>query len=165
MVFAVRLYAGVDHVYAFWYAAATMLKMRLQRIGRKNNPAYRVVVTDSRNAAKRGRNVDVIGSYNPKLGVVEIDALKAKHWIQHGVQTSGTVHNMLVSKKIIEGKKINVLSRKSPIVDEAALKAKVEAEAKAALEAKKAEEVVVDDTPLVAAEEVKTEEDAEKVAA
>jgi small subunit ribosomal protein S16 len=111
-----------------------MLKMRLQRIGRKNNPSFRVVVTDSRNAPSRGRNVDLIGSYDPRLDRVEIDAEKAKHWISNGVQVSDTVHNLLVNKNIIEGKKKNVLPRKAPIVDEAKLKA--EAEAKAAAEAK-----------------------------
>jgi small subunit ribosomal protein S16 len=111
-----------------------MLKMRLQRIGRKNNPAYRVIVTDSRNAAKRGTNVDHIGSYEPKAGKFQIDGEKAKYWISKGVQVSDTVHNFLVTQKIIEGKKKNALSRKSPIIDEAKIKA--EAEAKAAKEAK-----------------------------
>lgn len=105
--------------------------MRLQRIGRKNNPTYRVIVTDSRNAAKRGRSVDLLGSYDPKAGKFEIDAEKAKHWISKGVQLSDTVHNFLVSKKVIEGKKKNVLPRKSPIVDEAKIKAEAEAKAKA----------------------------------
>jgi small subunit ribosomal protein S16 len=100
-----------------------MLKMRLQRIGRKNNPSYRVIVTDSRNPAVRGREVDLLGSFDPKAGRFEIDAEKAKYWLSKGVQPSGTVHNFLVSKKIIDGKKINVLPRKSPIVDEAKLKA------------------------------------------
>ena len=113
-----------------------MLKMRLQRIGRKNNPTYRVIVTDSRNAAKRGRNVDLLGSYDPKLGKFEIDGEKAKHWISKGVQVSDTVYNFLVSKKVIEGKKKNALPRKSPIVDEAKLKAEAEAKAKAEADAK-----------------------------
>src|SRR3989338_1552953 len=55
-----------------------MLKMRLQRIGRKNNPSYRLIVTDSRNAASRGRSVDLLGSYEPKLGTIIIDKEKAK---------------------------------------------------------------------------------------
>jgi small subunit ribosomal protein S16 len=115
-----------------------MLKMRLQRYGRKNNPTYRVVVTDSRNSTKTGNHVDVIGSYEPKAGNFQIDGEKAKHWISKGVQVSDTVHNFLVTKKVIEAKKKNVLPRKSPIVDEAKLKA--EAEAKAAAEAKAKEE-------------------------
>ena len=105
--------------------------MRLQRIGRKNNPAYRVIVTDSRNAAKRGRPVDHIGSYEPKAGVFTIDADKARHWISKGVQVSDTVYNFLITKKVIEGKKRNALPRKAPIVDEAKIKAEAEAKAKA----------------------------------
>ncbi len=109
--------------------------MRLQRIGRKNNPTYRVIVTDSRNAAKRGRPVDHIGAYEPKAGVFTIDADKARHWISKGVQVSDTVYNHLISKKVIEGKKRNALSRKSPIIDEAKLKAEAEAKAKAEADA------------------------------
>ncbi len=139
--------------------------MRLQRVGRKNRPSFRVVVTDSRNAQVRGRNVDIIGNYDPLLGRFEIDAEKAKKWIAQGVQPSDTMHNFLVEKKVIEGKKKNVLSKKSPIIDEAKIKA--EAEAKAAAEAKAqadaeaakaAEEAanapVPEETPVEAAPEV-----------
>lgn len=131
-----------------------MLKMRLQRIGRKNSPSYRVVVTDSRNAVSRGRNVDLIGSYEPKLGRVQIDAEKAKHWLKQGVQPSDTVYNMLVSQKIVEGKKKNVLPKKSPIIDEAKLKAEAEAKAKAEADAKAAEEAAkaAEEAAKVAAE-------------
>jgi len=120
-----------------------MLKMRLQRVGRKNNPSYRVVVTDSRNAAKRGKSVDLLGSYDPKSGTFKINGLRAKDWISKGVQVSDTVHNFLITQKIIEGKKKNALSRKSPIVDEAKLKAEAEAKAKAEADAKAAEEAKV----------------------
>jgi small subunit ribosomal protein S16 len=131
-----------------------MLKMRLQRIGRKNSPSYRVVVTDSRNAVSRGRHVDLIGSYDPKLGRVQIDAEKATHWLKHGVQPSDTVYNMLVSQKIVEGKKKNVLPKKSPIIDEAKLKAEAEAKAKAEADAKAAEEAekAAEEAARVAAE-------------
>lgn len=105
--------------------------MRLQRIGRKNNPSYRVVVTDARNAAKRGTHVDHIGSYDPKGGKFQIDAEKAKYWISKGVQPSDTIYNFLVGEKIIEGRKKNVLPKKSPVIDEAKIKAEAEAKAKA----------------------------------
>jgi small subunit ribosomal protein S16 len=118
----------------------TMLKMRLQRTGRKNNPSYRVIVTDSRNAAKRGKSVDLLGSYDPLKGRFTINAEKAKLWLSRGVQPSDTIYNFLVSEKIIEGKKKNVLSKKSPIIDEAKIKAEAEAKAKAEADAKAAEE-------------------------
>jgi ribosomal protein S16 len=43
-----------------------MLKIRLQRIGRKNDPAFRVVLTDSKNSTKSGKFLEVLGTYNPK---------------------------------------------------------------------------------------------------
>ncbi len=110
-----------------------MLMMRLQRVGRKNDPSYRIVVTDKRTSPKSNKHVELLGSFNPKAGNVQIDAERAKYWLSQGVQPSVTLHNMLVSQKIVEGKKINALSRKSPIVDEEALKKA--AEEKAAAEA------------------------------
>lgn len=88
-----------------------MLMMRLQRVGRKNEPSYRVVVVDKRTGPKSNKNIDQLGFYNPKSGVVEIDGEKAKVWLSKGVQASPTVHNMLVAKKIIDAKKINVLPK------------------------------------------------------
>jgi small subunit ribosomal protein S16 len=129
-----------------------MLKMRLQRIGRKNDPSFRLIVTDSRRGPKSGKHIDLLGSYNPKQNQVQFDGEKAREWIAKGVQVSPTVHNLLVSQKIIEGKKINVLPRKSPVVNEE----KVKAEAEAAEAAKVASEAPVEDAPVeveVAAEE------------
>ena len=114
-----------------------MLMMRLQRVGRRNDPSYRIVVTDKRTGPKSDRHVDRLGSYNPKMNHVQLDAERAKQWLAQGVQPSDTVHNILVGQKLIEGKKRNALPKKAPIVDEAKLKA--EAEAKAAAEATAAE--------------------------
>ncbi len=147
--------------------APLMLMMRLQRVGRKNDPSYRIVVTDKRTGPKSDKHIDRLGSYNPKMNQVQLDADKAKEWLAKGVQPSDTVHNILVGQKVIEGKKINVLPRKSPIIDEEALKraeeeaaAKAEAE-KAAAEAAEApaEEVATEEA---AAEESSPEETEEK---
>lgn len=93
-----------------------MLMIRLQRIGRKNDPAFRVVLTDHKNAAKSGRFLEILGSYNPKLkeNRTSFKADRIKEWMAKGAQLSDTVHNHLVHEKIIEGKKVNVLSKKSP---------------------------------------------------
>ncbi len=90
-----------------------MLKIRLQRTGRKNNPFFRVVVGEHTNSAQSGKFIEVLGSYNPKAGNVEVAADRVKYWISKGAQASGTVHNFLVDKKILEGKKLNVLPRKT----------------------------------------------------
>lgn len=150
--------------------------MRLQRTGRKNDASFRVVVTDSRRGPKSGKHVDLLGSYNPKMNNVQIDGEKAKAWIAKGVQVSDTVHNLLVGQKIIEGRKINVLPKKSPQIDEekikaeaeakaaAEAKAKADAEAKAAAEAAPAEEVAEEATPEAPAEETPAEAPTEEVA-
>jgi small subunit ribosomal protein S16 len=146
-----------------------MLMMRLQRVGRKNDPSYRIVVIDKRASTKSNKNIDLIGAYSPKQGIIEIDAAKATHWLSKGVQPSVTVHNMLVTKKIIDAKKKNALSKKSPIVDEEAIKrAQAEADAKAKAEADRAEAArVAAETPVeeVASEtEVATETAQEETA-
>lgn len=100
-----------------------MLKIRFQRTGRKNDPAFRIVVTDSKNSTKTGNHVDVVGSYHPKTKdtILKEDAIKK--WLAIGAQASGTVHNLLISKGVIEGKKINVLPKKTPIIKEEEVKA------------------------------------------
>jgi len=92
-----------------------MLKIRLQRVGRKNDPAFRVVVVDSKRGPKSGDNVEILGSYNPRFNKAQVKSDRVKHWMSVGAQVSDTVHNLLINEKIIEGKKINVLSKKSPI--------------------------------------------------
>ncbi len=152
---------GLTHIIPSGTLVPVMLMMRLQRIGRKNDPSYRVVVVDSRQGPKSGKHLDLLGTFSPKLDRVVIDGERARKWIKNGTQVSGTVHNLLIREKIIEGKKINVLPRKSPIIDEAKIKA--EAEAKAAKEAAKeaadkaaaapvVEEVPAESTPEAVAE-------------
>ena len=106
-----------------------MLMMRLQRVGRRNDPSYRIVVTDKRTGPKSDKHVDRLGSYNPKLNHIQLDAEKAQEWLAKGVQPSDTMHNLLVSEKVIEGKKKNVLPKKSPIIKEAEAESEASAEA------------------------------------
>jgi small subunit ribosomal protein S16 len=100
-----------------------MLVIRFQRIGRKNDPAFRAVVTDSKNAAKSGKFLEVVGNYNPKSGNTAFNNDRVHHWMKQGAQVSDTLHNFLVKQKIIEGKMINVLSKKTPTKKKKELKA------------------------------------------
>jgi small subunit ribosomal protein S16 len=97
-----------------------MLTIRLQRVGKRNEPTFRIVVTDSKNGPKSGRFLEVIGSYDSRdKNETKVDAERVKYWMDQGAQPSDTLHNYLVDKKIIEGEKINVLPKKSPVVKEA----------------------------------------------
>lgn len=91
-----------------------MLKIRLQRIGRKNDSAFRVVLTDSKNSTKSGKFKEILGSYNLKSGEVLFKKDRITYWMNNGAQASDTVHNFLVHQKIIGGKKKNSLSKKTP---------------------------------------------------
>lgn len=97
-----------------------MLKIRLQRIGRKNDPAFRVVLTDSKNSTKSGRFLELLGTYNPKVEDktkrTNFVTDRIKYWMSEGAQCSDTMHNFLVKEKVIEGKKVNVLPLKKPTV-------------------------------------------------
>ena len=104
-----------------------MLKIRLQRIGRKNDPAFRVVLTDSKNSTKSGKFLELLGTYDPKVldknkRIKFIDD-RIRHWMSVGAKCSDTVHNFLVQNKIIEGKKVNVLPKKKPTGKKKELKA------------------------------------------
>jgi small subunit ribosomal protein S16 len=92
-----------------------MLKIRLQRVGRVNVPTFRLVLTDSHNSTKSGKFIEVLGNYDPVNDIKEVKADRVKHWMSHGAQLSDTVHNWLIEKKIIPGKKINALPKKKPI--------------------------------------------------
>jgi small subunit ribosomal protein S16 len=104
-----------------------MLKIRLQRIGRKNDPAFRAVLTDSKNSAKSGRFLEILGTYNPKLSErkerTKFLPDRIKYWMGKGAKLSDTMHNFLVQEKVIDGKKVNVLPRKTPTKKKKELKA------------------------------------------
>lgn len=86
-----------------------MLKIRLQRVGKKHDPSFRVVLIDSRRAAKCGAVLEILGNYNAQRGEPKFNAEKIKEWISKGAQVSDTVNNLLVGAKIIAGKKKDVL--------------------------------------------------------
>ena len=86
-----------------------MLKIRLQRVGKKHQPVFRLVLVDSRRAAKSGSFIEILGSYNVQKGQVQFNQEKIREWISKGAQISDTVHNLLIKEKIIEGAKKDVL--------------------------------------------------------
>ena len=84
-----------------------MLVIRLFRVGKKNQPSFKIVVTDKRKAANRGRFVEEVGFWNPLTKEKVLRKERINYWISVGAKPSDTIHNLLVEEKIIEGKKIN----------------------------------------------------------
>lgn len=90
-----------------------MLKIRLQRLGRKNDPHFKLIVTPHTLKSKTHKFIEDLGFYNVKSGVYEFKVDRVKYWMSVGATVTPTVHNLLVSKNIIEGKKKNVLPKKA----------------------------------------------------
>ena len=92
-----------------------MLMIRFQRIGRTNDPAFRIVVLEKERAAKAGNITELLGTYNPRSKALTLDAEKVKAWIAKGAQPTDSIRNLLISKGVMEGKKVNVLPKKTPL--------------------------------------------------
>lgn len=73
-----------------------MVKIRLQRVGKKKAPFYHIVVADSRRA-RDGRIIEQIGTYDPMTepATVNLDAEKVATWIKNGAQPTGTVKALI----------------------------------------------------------------------
>jgi small subunit ribosomal protein S16 len=82
------------------------VRIRLTRVGATKQPAYRLVVADSR-GARDGRAIDVLGHYNPRTEPVElnIDADKARDWLAKGAQPSDTVKRLFKQAGVVPGHK------------------------------------------------------------
>lgn len=141
-----------------------MLMIRLQRIGRRNDAAYRIAVLEKARAARTGRVVEALGSYNPKTKAFNVDETRAKGWIAQGAQPTDTLKNLFITKGLMEGKKADVFpssARKKAreAAQAAAAEAQKAAEADAA--AKKAEA----EAAAAASAEVPSESEVQEVEA
>jgi small subunit ribosomal protein S16 len=73
-----------------------MLMIRLARFGAKKKPFYRVVVIE-KERARNGRNLEVVGHYNPLTDPARVDFnhQRIEYWTKNGAQLSDTVERLL----------------------------------------------------------------------
>ena len=88
-----------------------MLVIRLFRIGKKNQPSFKIVVTPKTKSTRAGRFVEELGFYNPLKKEKIFQVERIKYWLDQGAQPSDTVYNLLQTEKIIDGKKKTVKIR------------------------------------------------------
>ena len=129
--------------------------IRLSRGGAKKRPYYRIVVADSR-AARDGKYLEQIGTYNPMLPKdsgerVKLNEDRARHWLSVGAKPSDRVHRFLDAAGILERAPKN-----NPKKGEPGEAAKERAEEKAAkvAEAEEAAKEAAAEAEAPAAEEV-----------
>lgn len=80
-----------------------VLRIRLRRIGARQHPKYRVVVSESR-LTPQGSFVDNLGQYDPGTNppTVRIDVARAEEWIRKGAHPSDTVRSLLERAKSLQ---------------------------------------------------------------
>lgn len=94
-----------------------MLVIRFQRVGRKNDPAFRIVLTEKRSKPKSGE-IEILGSFHPKTKETRLKNERILYWLSKGAKASPRVHNLLISKGVIRGKKIDVAKKKHVNINE-----------------------------------------------
>jgi small subunit ribosomal protein S16 len=77
-----------------------MLIIRLQRKGRRNDPSFRLVVTDSRKPPKSGE-IEILGNYDARKKKLQFKTERIKYWIGKGAKMSPTVKSLLTKNKVI----------------------------------------------------------------
>ncbi len=101
-----------------------MLVIRLFRTGRKNQPFFKIVVTDKRRPPKGGRFVEELGFLNPLKKERGLKIERIKYWLSKGAKPSDTIYNLLIKEKVLEGKKVPLHKKKKKKAGEEPKKAK-----------------------------------------
>ncbi len=85
-----------------------MVRIRLQRRGRRKKPFYHIVIADSR-SPRDGRFIEKIGTYNPmtKPAIIELDNELAFDWLLKGAQPTDTVRAILRVKGVMYRKHLH----------------------------------------------------------
>ena len=76
-----------------------MVKIRLQRAGKKKAPFYHIVVADSK-SPRDGKIIEQIGTYDPmsEPSVLKLDNEKVEKWIKNGAKPTETVKRLIERK-------------------------------------------------------------------
>lgn len=124
-----------------------MLAIKLSQTGKTNKKMFRLIISE-KSRDPYGDALEILGSYNPHSKELAVKADRVNYWISKGAQMTNTVNNLLVEKKIIEGKK-TVASKAAKASDKRLGQIKAKADKKAAKEATPiAEEEAPIETPI-----------------
>ncbi len=77
-----------------------MVKLRLQRTGRKKMPSYRVVAIDSKRK-RDGSYLEKVGHYYPLMDKFDVDQEKVCKWLTLGAQPTAVVKSILKKTKTL----------------------------------------------------------------
>jgi len=93
-----------------------MLAIRLQRLGRKGYPTYRLAVQEAQRHPSSGRVVAYVGSYNPHTKESRLDTEKVEFYLKNGAQPTPRVVKLLADAKVKLPDWVKVHSEKSGVI-------------------------------------------------
>lgn len=82
-----------------------MLVIRLFGVGKKNQPSFKIVVTEKNRPPRGGRFIEEVGFLNPLKKEKILKKERINYWLSVGAKPSATVLNLLISEKLVEGEK------------------------------------------------------------
>lgn len=90
-----------------------MLSIRLSRTGKKNQPSYRLIVSE-KTKDPWGDYLEILGVYNPRVSaeIVNLKKDRLNYWLSKGAKLSATVHNLLVNQGVINAPKVKIVKLK-----------------------------------------------------
>ena len=94
-----------------------MLAIKLKRIGKKHQAAFRLVVAEKRSKLG-GRFVEDLGWWNPISTLLKVNKDRVSYWMKSGAKPTATVHNLLITADVIQGKKIAVHKKSKKVATE-----------------------------------------------
>ena len=98
-----------------------MVKIRLRRVGLKNQPSYRIVAAD-KEKPRDGRFLEILGFYNPRTepSTIEVNEERVYYWLSNGAQLSESVEKIFKQVGLLEryerfreGEQLNTLLAES----------------------------------------------------
>lgn len=102
-----------------------MLVIRLFRVGKKKQPAFKIVVTNKKNPPRGGRFLEEVGFYNPLTKEKVLRPERIKFWLKRGAKPSDSLHNLLVKSGILKAKKIPLHKKSKKIKEKKGTEAKI----------------------------------------
>ena len=144
-----------------------MLAIRMQRLGRKGHPTYRVVVQDVRQTPTSGKYVAMLGSYDPHTKTSTLVKEKAEFYLTNGAQPSERVVNLFKAEGVTlpAWVKVNTTTKTSSTKNSEKLRKNQPAVEAVAEEVEVAEESAVVAEEIVAEADVAVEEKASEAKA
>ena len=98
-----------------------MVKIRLRRVGLKNQPSFRIVAAD-KEKPRDGRFLEILGFYNPRTepSTIEVKEERVYYWLSNGAQLSESVEKIFKQVGLLEryerfreGEQLNTLLAES----------------------------------------------------